>query len=558
MSDKCSNNYKDFTKSGDITLLTDCYPINSDSFKVSTDKNPINNTESCKLVNSKKSNYYKHKYDPTNIINTIETNFKDNKYKDELINNLKQTFDLEPRDNCCNCISISLYFLEDIVSGYLKYLSSIDRTIKNVAVCLPDYIVRVYMDGSVYNQINQINDELSQLQQEINDIEKIGPDNYDEQTYKKLNFYEDRNRHLLLFKEIFDSIINAPNCEIYTYYCDSIIDKQMPITRTRTFRFLPFSDPDVNISIIREADGSVTNMDCYNINIFEKSDKIFYFLTSFGIYEADAQNNYELTLERLAYSKWLYIYKYLSRTYFEQKQNIVDLLAGLFAIKLKVKKSVYEQINKETTQLINISKVDSELYYGMYIYDESLTDTTVSMVKKTLNIGYDEILLLHLFREIISVRYSLTDKKTNKINYDPDHYELIASLYDNLNSRLEISERGIISFINNKVDQMNSYDYYYKHYGSYDEEVYGYLTLYCLDALILPKNIKDDKNEIIDIYYTKDIKMSLLANRPYMTNYNDYEIHNTIYTTCKDHLDKILKGGLINIKILNKKYKLIH
>ena len=70
------------------------------------------------------------------------------------------------RENCCNCIAISLYWTSDDLLGLLrKYLYTIQRTIKNVKRCLPDWIVRLYIDSSVYQYLktNKLEEPISKI-----------------------------------------------------------------------------------------------------------------------------------------------------------------------------------------------------------------------------------------------------------------------------------------------------------------------------------------------------------------------------------------------------------
>ena len=105
--------------------------------------NPINYNAKCLLINNKKSSYYIHTYDPTiplNILKNPDFNI-DNK---EII---LDKFDDNIKQNCCNVISISLYFTNCSNETLEKYLYSIFMSIKNVEKNLPDWIVRLYLRG---------------------------------------------------------------------------------------------------------------------------------------------------------------------------------------------------------------------------------------------------------------------------------------------------------------------------------------------------------------------------------------------------------------------------
>ena len=61
--------------------------------------------------------YYKFTYDPSEIIKTVD---KNQKYGAEYLKKLKEIFNFTKRENCCNCISISLYLKNPLDA--LKYL----------------------------------------------------------------------------------------------------------------------------------------------------------------------------------------------------------------------------------------------------------------------------------------------------------------------------------------------------------------------------------------------------------------------------------------------------
>jgi hypothetical protein len=66
-------------------------------------------------------------------------------------------------------------------------------------------------------------------------------------------------------------MINHPKSEIFIYFCRDIMNHTIGLEKVRSFRLLPMTETDVNISISREADGFVSYMDCYNIKQFSES-----------------------------------------------------------------------------------------------------------------------------------------------------------------------------------------------------------------------------------------------------------------------------------------------
>ena len=108
-------------------------------------QNPLGYSTSCTLITSKKIKYYVHTYDPTTPLLLLRK-----RLSSELIS---ERFVDSRRENCCNVISISLYFIGCIPDNMTKYLFSIERTVKNVHNNLPGWIVRVYFDNSVHECI---------------------------------------------------------------------------------------------------------------------------------------------------------------------------------------------------------------------------------------------------------------------------------------------------------------------------------------------------------------------------------------------------------------------
>jgi hypothetical protein len=327
--------------------------------------NLLNDEEKCVLQSTRREQYYKHTYDPSSTVKNVQSNVK---YGKGMYSKIEEVFDLTRRENCCNCISISLYLLGN--AGIPKYLESIWRSVRNVNRCLPDWLVRVYMDTSVYEVI------------------------------RKAKSTEGM--------ELLNKIEGAENVEVYTYICKSIYTKETKIERTRTFRFIPFRQEDVNVSIIREADGIVTYLDCHNIRVFENSNKILY-VVPFGADSIHINSFYPLD----SYSKWLQYYKSVIEVdYFTKKNNLYDLLAGLIGIKLKVKSSTYDKYSNSVQ-----AKIDNAVKKGLKFamsgapphYEDLIEEIYKSKhgIEGTINTGFDEILLLELFRDIISCEYDI-------------------------------------------------------------------------------------------------------------------------------------------------------
>ena len=107
--------------------------------------NPLNQSEHCRLFNKRADpRYYTHRYDPGPILEILTSRLSQH-FPSEVLDR----FVCEPREGCCNAISLTLYITQCDASTLQKYLYSIHRSVKNVLKKLPDWIVRLYLDTSV-------------------------------------------------------------------------------------------------------------------------------------------------------------------------------------------------------------------------------------------------------------------------------------------------------------------------------------------------------------------------------------------------------------------------
>lgn len=349
--------------------------------------NPLNQSEHCRLFNKRADPmYYTHRYDPGPILERLSRLFQH--FPSEVLDR----FVHEPREGCCNAISITLYITLCDASTLKKYLYSIHRSVKNVLKKLPGWIVRLYLDTSVEECVQEFGD----------------------------------------FNRIFNAIKDSPNVEVYTYDCPSFKKDappatKIPIARTRTLRFLPLSDSDVNFCVVREADGIVSNLDCHNIKMFASNPNILFYLPVVEIYRTDLKFD--------SYATWLQLYKVLFEyDFFNEYQNITDFLAGAFCCRLKLKREYYLEITRSLQERINgLFFIDS--LGKVTLNDGLLTPNQLAVplitkfqksvsgfIKKTpkqalnlLTIGFDEILLLAIYKEFISLKVVCSDER--KINW---------------------------------------------------------------------------------------------------------------------------------------------
>lgn len=508
--------------------------INNEQFKLGMNStetnNPLNKYETCTLISHKKEKFYTHTYDPKPMLKILKDKFRD--LNDEKL----KIFDQEEKSNCCNVIAISLYFTNNKEDTLKKYLYSIHRSVKNVEKNLKEeWLVRLYLDISVYKNITQISE-----------------DN-------------------LIFKT-YQEIVYSENVEVYTYHCKSF-GETIPIAKTRTLRFLPLSDKDVNICIIREADGVVSNLDCHNIKKFSTSNKLFYLpeVSAYKrIYKDDKKRfipdreSYYTPLFT-SYSLWLNLYKHIFETnFFKEHQNLYDLLAGTFGIKLKITRSCYlEKLNKlsdkinnefvnrvknndDRTKLLEELKNRGVLVSNFISYSHPtfsletfLTDEDYKEVReKILNIGFDEILLLDIFKDIISIKINTENIKESEIQY----------IAYNLNKKTIQKYESIIFATNIKTVTLPDY-YYGTKLNEYLEKVLTLLKeeekildpesefhllpetdiyikdtlLYVIDSLL--KNNDIICNDVFNIRVTYKGNPSILTeliNIPYDRNYDKF------------------------------------
>lgn len=476
-------------------------------FKLSRISNPVDDTTFCKLLNNKKTKYYNYSYDPSRIIDNIKKLNIKKEVIDQYIDSLQKTFDLEKKNNCCNCISITLYRKQSASTPIYDYLKSIRRSVKNVQKFLPGWIVRIYLDTSVYNYVNTTND-------------------YIDDAYQIVQF-----------------LLEQPHVEVYTYLCSDILSEKTPLEKIRTTRFRALYDPEVNIAVIREADGVVTYQDCHNLKYFEKSPHIFYLSPWMG--EGEFKASTILIVEPKAwhiksYSIWLQTYKekFDEDFYNWKKVAAYDLMAGLLAVKLKLKSGIYHRETSELNKLIDSIDDESE--------------------RSIMTVGFDEILLLRIYKDVISFDTKYDEPNEYKI-YPIKNYESIVQILNAVfiaynrnmkiikaNSKLEdmgkeivtqlknnniiacISEDTLYNIIDTLLIKLSSYSHTYE-IGIYKS--YIYTILYVLDALLINNIIVSDPiclDASINVYPTNiPIFSPDLLNQPY--TYEREELCDPIY-----------------------------
>lgn len=569
--------------------MTDCNIIYSDlinNYKIHNyeDLNIVctNNFDSCEniyddkdvccksLKKLNKEKYYIHEYNREWVYDLLKNN---SDMTDEMINKI---FDLEKKSECCNCISIVLYSKNDIKNLY-DYLYSMKKSLDNVSNNLKGFIVRFYLDVSVFKTIYN---EYIKYKDDI--------DNKD----------NDNLKYLSKSFEILKYIINHDISEIYIYFCKEIINNDN-LEKIRIFRFLPLIENDVNIIIIRDADGFVSYSDCHNIKLFsrEEEHKILMAYDYINNLYLDNESN----VKNIHYNSWLNLFDIINDIYMfcknenslilnyiidnlknerynpitnleelcdnknneEFKFNLInkinfsdyynnrnkynkdkikiDLLAGIFASKVRLNKQYYMDVTKSINDVIefyvyNNNKFDENI--DSFIKNEIIKDSN-----KPLNIlktGFDEILLNKIYYFLI-VLNSESFKEViltipNIGNFD---LNIFSKIFDKDNNDKFMLDTDLIQ---------ETYDY-----DKYD------LTKYWYDFIFSNNyKIKDSKNYGENKYININNK---LLNEKFENSITLDKTYSMIYPEKKliddntSYFNKYLKYKKKYIKLKTLKYK---
>ena len=546
--------------------------------------NPIiNEVEPCFLLNNKKQEYYKHVYDPIKFMEnvskyTINENFKiDEAFRREYLHNMKKIIDMEPRGNCCNCISFTLYSTANIESEdellkkreESKFYETLEKNLQrlcgyllclkistiNIKKRLEDFVVRIYLDISVISIINKFN--------EI-----------------KMEYVRDKEKLRKYIKDILENIqylFSADNVEIYTYLCESYLDN---IAKTRALRFLPILDPEVNVSIVREADGIVSYTDMYNIKNFVTSNKMIFIYpyqprnfidlyitdilyrftetSKFPVRNAKIDNNF------LPYSEWLREYIKDNR-YFTNKLPLFDLLAGLFGIAITVRPEIFMEslhnVNMNNNKKIKEKElqIESEKDVSKKINMTELLDT----FKLAMRTGFDEMFLMELFKDLYTynIKYDLKE-------YDNVEIANIIFILNNFQYPLKKNRINIkvipTKLIFNTLFETDDNKIIYKNVLPIQNELNMYIMDYNIDYIIKSTNITDSSIDIEiindnsnDNMKIRDILNNILTKNIYDNRKNweysdiirqhgqNFSVDNIVFNLYNDKYNfrSILNGG---------------
>ena len=388
----------------------------------------------------KRDQYYIHTYDINQILNKTIADIQS--INTEIADKYLNFIDeIVDKKKYYNCCNcISIHL--DKVSA--EYIYSTYRSCKNIKKYLPDYLVRIYLSNDIYE-----------------------------------NFILKKNSW-------FNDILNMTNVELHI---------------SPNIQYFPaMIDDSVNILICRDVDNIVNFQDCLNIKAFENSHRIFYIMPY--LFSHILCEPYE------SYSNWLTYYKFVD-DYYDNYNNICDLMRGGIGIKFKLEKSYF--IKCLTDVKSDIANIDLKLKNNKYIIEKrmrvakySKNDTDKNdFVRGIFNTGFDEILLMRFFRNLISVKYNYDGIK---MVYDQEELLIVKNIilgnYYNHNS-------VNTSFVNN-----NGNTDIHINIISHDEKI-----TQCIIKNDLSQCMTDlfYKNNIKNIYISPDIITSHICSELYFT-----------------------------------------
>jgi len=599
---KC--NIEKYIETGNIDELKDCYYLHYffPNFKPQKINNPLDDDERCYLINNKRDEYYRYKYEPQKVIDHIRDYDIDESIKNEYIANIEEISDLEPKENCCNCITFilySVYFQEDynefnkedqtfeetddfnpaeivtVLSNMYTYLYSLSISIRNIDRNLPEFISRIYLDISVFKVLYETHNIIKKFK------------------FNKNTIQEYYNKNI----EIIELFFNTKSVEVYTVSCKSYFEN---IHSIRTLRSSVLIDPTVNIKIFREADGYVSNLDCINIRRFMNANTLMF------LYHLDAENQYvnssfepidkskvfmeydnlkilnslktdfkPTIINNQRYSPWLKYENDMNEYVISGYSPIIDLYAGLMGYSLQVKSNNYYSVFKlliESGKLLRSPR-------GIQLFTKTI----------------DERLLFRLFIKLISVNTIIDERNKKNIEINtPERLNKIFFLlhnfsYPKIPIKFEIKEMNkkevLISEINRIIDDLELNSIIKKEYKNQIKKYYSYLfesideinifymkRIIILLDIIFQKDIINNNNEILDIQcvlylYPADIAPKILAEfncSHYLLNYRiiesqniaDFIYINQPFEPMTKEIQDIYQGGYYNKQ--QKYYNKLH
>lgn len=270
LTEKCKDAWHEYNKIKDINLLDKCINFIKSEY---SENNLFG--DNCVVKVRRATEYYNKTYDEENVVKLLrrveELADTDNKLKHEIKNNLKKMFNLNRKtaQGLCDCVSISLYInmissdvgrYEYDIGKLLMYLCSINASIFTIKHNT-DYIVRIYFEiGTLQFIFDFINDRLPKSA-----------------AYKLPNVQRDITKIREQLRKLINEIFLCNIVEPHILMCNlRMNDPDYVVGKLRLYRYSGFTDLTVRINVAREADGSVSLLDCHNLNLLSSGDYILY------------------------------------------------------------------------------------------------------------------------------------------------------------------------------------------------------------------------------------------------------------------------------------------
>jgi hypothetical protein len=532
----------------------------------------------CMLLNNKKSDFYTFTYNIEPIITKIENNKE--KLSEDFLENFRKMFDTKIYNDCCNCVNIVLYYNNCYdLDKLLLYLPNILASLKNIEKYLPDWILRLYLDRTLFETLYNY------------DLKKVA--------HRRI----EREQHCDKLKDCFQilkELSKSKQCEINILFCEEFYKDDFEYGSLRTLRFTSFYDPTVNISASREADGILSAMDCHNLSVLQNNDFIMSLYVLPTACELDIKRfndplsessenvvvnpshyimsekvcvlainrrkvdgirvntnpKYDVSQQILnlrPYSEWLNNYKkidiiYNNDSFYLEHINLYPILAGLVSLKCKFNKSYFDFVQ-------NKIKCTIRAYTSLNTNEE---------VMRIFNIGYDEILLQELFRPIYYLQYeSMGDKKYVERLYREQHDDnkiqnrkiIIKNakfLITNLIILISDIDTHTTISIRQYIDSENIVNLVYDDIKTYneltEENKKKFITANSIHLLDVESGYQKERG------LKSTLEEKLIYNNRLIYNYDLYQQLDNIYKETLIHKTKYLKYKTKYLSLKNAKY----
>ncbi len=410
----------EFTKLNNLVSCNKLSAFTGETIKF--EKALHDSNDKCYRITNKKVDYYTHTYNPKEFVDEL---VKDIHFKDRIY----EALDLDRKDKCCNCVSFVLYSLGKI-DKLFEYLYCLKKSLDNITNELPDFIARFYFDPSIFETIS------SHSKSEDKNIKFLTIESY----------------------KLLKIILTSSKAEVFIYFCENIISKGLPLEKTRTLRFLPLFEDDVNIRVIREADGVISYLDCHNIKLFasnnvKKIAMIYEFADSFHDfykYNKTINNNFIIH-----YSPWLRTYSYLK--YFYCEKYIRDNNKSITLSMYETGHLKFDDLSLDDIDYHNLTKIVDDNYNKKYrstYAPEFYTYEKEYGAKNTNFMNY--IKLFDVLAGTIALKVKFSHKYlTDKIEFIN---KIITYSYENFGCVLEIDKSTEYKTIMNGYDEILLYE----------------------------------------------------------------------------------------------------